>query len=53
MDEPYFDHDLENIDYDAEDFDLALGAPGLHKIRRKVEWIGTPDGSSSGTIPTL
>jgi sulfotransferase len=39
LDEPYFDHDLENIDYDAEEFDLALGAPGLHKIRRKVEWV--------------
>jgi sulfotransferase len=39
LDEPYFEHDLDNVVYDAEEFDLALGAPGLHTIRRKVEWI--------------
>ncbi len=37
--EPLFDHDFDNIDYAADDFDLALGAPGLHTIRRKVDWI--------------
>jgi sulfotransferase len=39
LDEPYFEHDLDNVIYGAEEFDLALGAPGLHTIRRKVEWI--------------
>ncbi len=37
--EPYFEHDFDNIDYAADDFDLALGAPGLHSIRRRVDWI--------------
>jgi sulfotransferase len=34
-----FEHDIDNVEYDADAFDLALGAPGLHTIRRKVEWI--------------
>jgi sulfotransferase len=37
--EPYFAHDFDNVEYDAESFDLALGAPGLHSIRSKVEWV--------------
>ena len=37
--EPWFPHDFDNVEYDAEEFDLSLGAPGLHTIRRKVEFI--------------
>lgn len=37
LDEPLFEHDFDNIDYDAPDFDEALGASGLHKVRPKVE----------------
>jgi len=37
-----FEHDFENVDYQAEDFDLALGARGLHTVRRRVEWIERP-----------
>jgi sulfotransferase len=37
--EPLFAHDFDNVEYEADDFDLALGAPGLHSIRRKVDWI--------------
>ncbi|MGD9618728.1 MAG: sulfotransferase [Mycolicibacterium sp.] len=37
--EPWFDHDFDNVEYDPGEFDLALGAPGLHAIRRKVEFI--------------
>jgi sulfotransferase len=36
--EPHFNHDFENVEYDADNFDLALGARGLHTVRRKVEW---------------
>ena len=37
LDEPWFDgHDFENVDFDAPEFDEALGASGLHKIRPKV-----------------
>ncbi len=39
LDEPLFEHDLDHVEYDADEFDMALGAPGLHAIRRKVEWI--------------
>ena len=34
--EPPFDHDFENVEYDAQDFDLAIGAPGLHTVARTV-----------------
>ena len=36
--EPQFPHDFDNVEYQADDFDLALGARGLHTVRRKVEW---------------
>jgi len=36
--EPGFEHDFEHIDYDAVDFDLQLGVPGLHRVRAKVEF---------------
>ena len=39
LDEPQFAHDFDNVTYGAEEFDLALGAPGLQEIRRKVEWV--------------
>lgn len=35
--EPHFAHDFENVDYDAPEFDVPLGAPGLHKVRSRVE----------------
>lgn len=34
--EPEFAHDFENVQYDAPDFDLQLGVPGLHRVRPKV-----------------
>lgn len=34
-----FKHDYDNVEYSAMDFDLALGTPGLHTVRRKVELI--------------
>jgi len=37
--EPWFDHDFDHVDYEADTFDLALGMPGLHRVRRKVEWV--------------
>ncbi|WP_136441584.1 sulfotransferase family protein [Pacificoceanicola onchidii] len=36
--EPWYPHDFNNVDYDARDFDMALGTPDLHTVRRKVEW---------------
>jgi sulfotransferase len=35
--EPWFEHDFNNVIYDAPEFDEALGLKGLHKVRAKVE----------------
>ena len=37
--EPAFEHDFDALDYDAPAFDEPLGAPGLHKVKPKVEHI--------------
>jgi sulfotransferase len=36
--EAWFGHDFDNVEYEAEEFDLALGTPNLHTVQRKVEW---------------
>lgn len=36
--EARFKHDFNNVDYAADNFDLQLGAKGLHTVRRRVEW---------------
>lgn len=40
--EPFFEHDFENVEYAADDFDVALGTRGLHTVRRRVEWVERP-----------
>jgi sulfotransferase len=37
-----FGHDFDNVEYHAAEFDLPIGSPGLHTIRRKVEFIERP-----------
>ncbi|MGY2170897.1 MULTISPECIES: sulfotransferase family protein [Pseudomonas] len=34
--EPWFEHDFDNLAYDAPEFDHSLGMAGLHKVKRKV-----------------
>ncbi|WP_026144931.1 sulfotransferase family protein [Pseudomonas asplenii] len=34
--EPWFEHDFDNLVYDAPEFDQSLGIAGLHKVKRKV-----------------
>lgn len=34
--EPLFEHDFEQVQYDAPEFDEALGLHGLHKVRQRV-----------------
>ena len=34
--EPHFEHDFDNVEYDAEEFDQQLGAPGLHRVKAQV-----------------
>jgi sulfotransferase len=35
--EPWFEHDFEHLDYNADEFDARVGMPGLHTVRPKVE----------------
>jgi sulfotransferase len=39
--QPYA-HDFDNVVYDADEFDMTIGAPGLHTVRRKVEFADRP-----------
>jgi sulfotransferase len=39
IDEPWFDHDFDNIEFNADEFDERVGMPGLHTVRRKLEAI--------------
>ncbi len=34
--EPWYPHDFDNVEYDAPEFDQALGLSGLHRVRRRV-----------------
>lgn len=34
-----FRHNYDNVEYTAHDFDEALGTPGLHTVRPKVEFL--------------
>jgi len=36
--EPLFEHNFENVEYDAPEFDFQLGVEGLHRVRPKVEF---------------
>ena len=35
--QPPFEHDLENVAFDASEFDRRLGTPGLHAVGREVK----------------
>lgn len=35
--EPWFEHDFDHIEYNANEFDARVGMPGLHSVRAKVE----------------
>ena len=36
LDEPVFIHDIHNIAYEADEYDAAIGVPGLHIVRSSV-----------------
>lgn len=40
--EPRFAHDFEQVSYEADAFDLALGTPGLHRVQSRVQWQPRP-----------
>ncbi len=31
-----FQHDFDNIEFDADEFDRRIGTPGLHRVKRRV-----------------
>ncbi len=39
LDEPEYEHDFNNVEYQEEAFDSNLGVKGLHSVKRKVEFI--------------
>lgn len=39
LDEPWFEHDFDHIQYSADEFDARVGMPGLHSVRPKVQSI--------------
>lgn len=38
IDEPIFDHDVDNVEYEEGEFDQQLGVKDLHTVKRKVEF---------------
>jgi sulfotransferase len=34
--EEYFEHDFDNVEFNADEFDIRLGTRGLHRVARKV-----------------
>lgn len=39
IDEPYFDHDFDNVESSYDEFDEDVQLPGLHTTRKKVSFI--------------
>jgi sulfotransferase len=39
IDEPYFEHDFENVEAAYDEYDIEAGIQGLHTIRRSIEFV--------------
>lgn len=39
INEPYFNHDYDNVEASYDEFDEDIQLPGLHKTRKKIEFI--------------
>jgi len=39
IDQPYYQHDFDNVEASYDEFDKDLNIKGLHSTRKKVEWI--------------
>lgn len=39
IEEPYFYHDFNNVEASFDDYDYRINAPGLHTVRKRVEFI--------------
>jgi sulfotransferase len=38
IDQPYFDHDFNNLEYREEEFDTMMKTPDLHTVKRQVKY---------------
>ena len=38
INEPYFEHDYNNVEYSNDEFDADIGLKGLHDVRKKVSF---------------
>jgi sulfotransferase len=38
LDEPLYQHDFDNVEYEEGEFDQQVGVKGLHSVKRKVEF---------------
>jgi sulfotransferase len=39
IEQPYFEHDFDNVDTSYKEFDDDINLPGLHTTRQKLSWI--------------
>jgi hypothetical protein len=46
IEEAHFAHDFDNVEYSAEDYDTAMIAKGLHRVKGRVEFKPRPTISS-------
>ncbi len=42
LEEPFFQHDFDNVEYSHDEFDADVNLKGLHTTRKKVEFIQRP-----------
>ena len=38
IEQPHFEHDFNNLEYQENEFDEKMNTPGLHTVRRKVTY---------------
>lgn len=38
IDEPYFEHKFDHVEYSENEFDQRIGADGLHTVNGAIEW---------------
>ncbi len=38
IEEPYFEHNFDNVEFSHDEFDYTIGVKGLHEVKRKVEY---------------
>lgn len=39
IEQPYYEHDFDNVSYSNPEYDDKLHAPGLHNVRNKIEYL--------------